>query len=408
MLGARRHYAVPRLLQEAGYLERFFTDSYVGNKPWLKNALELIPDSLSPRAIRAWRSRDDLMLDKHRVHSYEMLGIWYAWERMRARTPDRGEWVALETAKRFNRWIARRGLGEADAVWGFGAAAPELFAFARKSGKKCILEQIILPKVIEDTLLQEERDRWADWTEASGVRKSRSLMDGRQEMAWALADVIVAGSGFVGEGLRSLGVAPEKIRVIPYGVDPLRFQSPLKGTTRAAEERSLRVLFSGAVGLRKGVPDLLHALRFFNPGEMEARFAGGIELKQEKLQPFRPWAEFLGPIPRPRMAEMFQWADVFVLPSIVEGSATVIYEALMSGCPVITTPNAGSIVRDGVDGFVVPIRSPEALAATLRRYVDEPGLLEAHREQVRRDRQRAGLERYKDDLVRLIQGLGNS
>jgi glycosyltransferase involved in cell wall biosynthesis len=55
-------------------------------------------------------------------------------------------------------------------------------------------------------------------------------------------------------------------------------------------------------------------------------------------------------------------ADVLLLPSISEGSATVCYEALASGLPVVTTANAGSVVRDGVDGFVVPIRDPAALA----------------------------------------------
>src|SRR5262249_27834906 len=48
-------------------------------------------------------------------------------------------------------------------------------------------------------------------------------------------------------------------------------------------------------------------------------------------------------------------------PSLHEGSALVTYEALASGLPVITTENAGSVVRDGVDGFVVPIRDVTAL-----------------------------------------------
>jgi glycosyltransferase involved in cell wall biosynthesis len=62
---------------------------------------------------------------------------------------------------------------------------------------------------------------------------------------------------------------------------------------------------------------------------------------------------------------------VLVLPSLLEGSALVVLEAMASGLPVVVTPNAGAdAVRDGIDGFVVPIRSPEALAARLEQLLD--------------------------------------
>ena len=47
-------------------------------------------------------------------------------------------------------------------------------------------------------------------------------------------------------------------------------------------------------------------------------------------------------------------ADVFVFPSLFEGSAVVTYEALAAGLPSVVTPSAGSVVRDGVEGFIVP------------------------------------------------------
>jgi glycosyltransferase involved in cell wall biosynthesis len=75
------------------------------------------------------------------------------------------------------------------------------------------------------------------------------------------------------------------------------------------------------------------------------------------------------------MAAHYRWADVLVLPSICEGSATVCYEALAAGLSVITTPNAGSVVRDGLDGFVVPIRDARALAEKLEQLASDPRLL---------------------------------
>lgn len=66
------------------------------------------------------------------------------------------------------------------------------------------------------------------------------------------------------------------------------------------------------------------------------------------------------------MPEIYQRADVLVLPSLAEGSALVVLEAMSSGLPVVVTPNVGAdAVRDGVEGFVVPIRSPELIAQRL-------------------------------------------
>ena len=64
---------------------------------------------------------------------------------------------------------------------------------------------------------------------------------------------------------------------------------------------------------------------------------------------------------------LFQDADILVYPSLHEGSAFVTYEALASGLPVITTPNAGSVVRDGVEGYIVPVRDVDALAERIER-----------------------------------------
>ena len=51
----------------------------------------------------------------------------------------------------------------------------------------------------------------------------------------------------------------------------------------------------------------------------------------------------------------------FVYPSLHEGSALAIYEALASGLPVVTTFNSGSVVRDGIEGYVVPVQDPDAI-----------------------------------------------
>ena len=91
--------------------------------------------------------------------------------------------------------------------------------------------------------------------------------------------------------------------------------------------------------------------------------------------------------------------DVFLLPSVSEGSAGVCYEALAAGLPVITTPNAGSVVRDGIDGFIVPIRSPEAIIEKLDRLASDPDLLAFMSKNARERSADYTLERYGERLL---------
>ena len=63
-------------------------------------------------------------------------------------------------------------------------------------------------------------------------------------------------------------------------------------------------------------------------------------------------------------------ADVFVLPTLAEGCASVVHEAVMAGCPVITTHASGTLVQQNRGGLIVPERNPEALAGAIAEIVE--------------------------------------
>jgi glycosyltransferase involved in cell wall biosynthesis len=75
-------------------------------------------------------------------------------------------------------------------------------------------------------------------------------------------------------------------------------------------------------------------------------------------------------VPHKNMTQHYNNADIFVFPSLHEGSALVTYEAMSCGLPVITTRNSGSIVRDGLDGFIVPLRDASMLAEKMQYFYD--------------------------------------
>ena len=127
--------------------------------------------------------------------------------------------------------------------------------------------------------------------------------------------------------------------VVPYGVDTPRLRDysesqNRKGKTLCEERndrRALRVLTVGSVGLRKGAPAVYEAAKAMQ-GRAQFRWVGRVELLPAAAERMRTHVELTDAVPRSEVHTHFAWADVFLLPSVCEGSATVTYEALDGDC----------------------------------------------------------------------------
>lgn len=187
-----------------------------------------------------------------------------------------------------------------------------------------------------------------------------------------------------------LGFAPERSRVIPYGVDvetfspdPARRQlwrarlgvpegAPLLlGVGRMAAKKGFRVLLEALPALFAAVPALHLAL------------AGGGDLLPALRAAAEPWRERVhlpGPVERGTLPDLYRAADLFVLPALhdrrgnVDGLPNVILEAMASGLPVVASGISGIplAVDDGETGLLVPERDTAALAAALLRLLSQP------------------------------------
>jgi glycosyltransferase involved in cell wall biosynthesis len=399
-IGARMHYAVPRILHDAGMLERLYTDSYLGNKPWLQRALGLMPAPLRSGGASRLLGRKEERIPPVKVTSFDAFGLEYARAQRRAKGTAELARIYADFARGFcERIIARR--PDADAVWAFNGAALELFRWAKARGQRCLLEQTSAPKRLARRLVAEELQRWPGWQPGLRLPPEPNPLAEREAEEWEFADRIVAGSPFVADGIRQCDGPAHKCVLVPYGIDRELF-APAAPATGPSAARRLRVLFAGAVGLWKGVPYLLEALRQLGPEEVEGRLAGRVALAPEKLAPYRKVATFLGPVPRFQMPALYRWADVFVMPSLSEGGPLVVYEALAAGVYVITTPNARAVLS-GTSAFgeIVPIRSAEAIAGALRRRRD----LGPAARPVRGSMPLVSLGDYRDRLLRATRGL---
>jgi len=397
MLGARMHYAVPGILARAGRLERFFTDLSVANgwPRWLRT----VPPVLRPAAIKRILARVPAGVPVGRITAFNSFGFQYARRRKGARNASEMTRTFLWANRRFGELVCASDWGRADSAFTFNGAGLEILDRARRERLRTVMEQTIAPSAIEQQWLREEQRLHPGW-EKPLEDEFAAEFSRREQDEWPLADLILCGSEFVREGIRNCGGPVEKCVVVPYGVEgagekaesrkqkaestwgnaeTLKTEMLKSGGRRVAFSVSafpvLRVLTVGTVGLRKGAPYVLEAAKRLKDKAV-FRMVGSIGVTREAEAQLREHLELTGPVPRSEVARHFAWADVFLLPSLCEGSATVTYEALGHGLPVVCTPNTGSVVRDGREGFVVPARDIHAVVGRLEALLADPALLE--------------------------------
>jgi alpha-maltose-1-phosphate synthase len=138
-----------------------------------------------------------------------------------------------------------------------------------------------------------------------------------------------------------------------------------------------RLLFAGHIGIRKGAYYLLEAARQAAIPDVQVVLLGNIEGDGKWLEKYRDLLVHHRHLPHPEIPAIFATAHIYVFPSLHEGSTVSIYEAMAAGLPVITTPNSGSVVRDGTDGFIVPVRDIAALKDRIERLYNDATLREA-------------------------------
>lgn len=362
-LGARMHYAVPRIFNEAGMLSMFHTD-ICAVKGWPVIARRLIPRRLQPPGLQRLTGRVPKMVPPEKIQAYTSFGWEYARRRRTANSPTDATTTHIWASKTFNGLITEHGLDDAEAVFTFNSAGLELLREAKRHGLRTIMEQTIAPRVVEREILDAEFARFSEFRDLVEPEQSLRRIADREAAEWELADVILCGSKFVADGIRAAGGPVEKTVVVPYGIDIAQFTQPVR---KPRNDKSLHVLFVGSVGVRKGAHYLIEAARLVEKKypEIQFRFVGAIALPASVTSALPTNVQLTGPVPRTEVREHFAWGDVFCLPSLCEGSATVTYEALAMNLPVICTPNTGSVVRDGLDGLIIPAQSADEIANIL-------------------------------------------
>ena len=197
-------------------------------------------------------------------------------------------------------------------------------------------------------------------------------VNARKDQQISCTDLIVANSDFVRDSFVEAGVSPERVVTVPTGCPPL---APWALEARDGLDKRMIFVCAGTQSIRKGIPYLLDAWRQLGPSaRSELWLVGRMELPKRLVSNLPRNVIVRGPLPRSELTAMLRQASVLVLPTLAEGRAHIILEALASGLAVITTRNSGctDLVQHEWNGITVPIRDAEALAESMTWCIDHP------------------------------------
>ena len=276
------------------------------------------------------------------------------------------EWESL-LAISFGYFVARN-LPECDLYVGLSGSALLGGEKAHQRGGKFICDRGSSHIRVQDQLMREEHELWG--VPFIGV-DPRSI--DREEAEYAEADCITVPSNFVYRTFIEQGISPDKVKILSYGVNLSRFY-PINNP----DPKRFDILFVGGMSLRKGVQYLVQAYKNINHPAKSLTFVGAPSASLIKALHRRGlWSEdaiVLGHIPQDELKSLMSRSHVLVLPSIEEGLAMVMAQAMACGCPIIASKHTGAedLITDGLEGFIISIRDVFSLTDRLQQMVDKP------------------------------------
>lgn len=273
----------------------------------------------------------------------------------------------------FDKHVAKNLNITSDAIYAYEDSALLSFTNAQRLGLKCIYDLPIAYWETARRLMYEEAERLPLWakTLAGGLSDSNEKLD-RKTRELELADCIVVPSKFVEDSIPEWAQKKKIIRA-PFGSPAAHCNIDIKKENlKQQSNRPLRILFCGSMGQRKGLGDLFSAIKLLKGLNVELVVMGSLQAPMEFYKKELPQFTYEPGRPHQEVLELMRTCDVFCLPSIVEGRALVMQEAMSQGLPLIITPNTGGedLIIEGENGFLVPIRSPEAIANKINWFID--------------------------------------
>jgi len=274
-------------------------------------------------------------------------------------------------AKKEQDAVCRQYLKSADIFLFYSGSGLNTCKAAREYGKITIVEAVNSHIIYQEELLRTEFEALQiDWKPFYKTEVERRLEE------YELADYILLPSEFVKKSFLDFGFSEKKLIKVPYGFNKL--ENPMASTLDSSEHaEKFTVLYVGSISVRKGIKYLIEAFKEFNHPNKRLLLVGpkaDPDCLKNVIIPDN--VVFTGVLKGKELEIIYKEATVFCLPSVEEGLALVLGEALSFGIPIIATENTGvtDLIEDGKEGFWVPIRDSSAIAEKLQLLSDDKDL----------------------------------
>jgi len=343
VFGVFHHFELAHQLHRRNHLQKIYS-----TWPWARLKREGLPRSLV--SCFPLLHTPDYLLNHTRFYTPQMSSKMASWNTLA-----------------FDRWTNAI-MEPCDAFIGISGSGLLTGRKVQANGGKFLCDRGSTHQRYQENIVAEEYRRWH-----LPQPLAKPHIGIREEKIYNIADAITVPSTVARRSFLQMGIAPEKVHVIPYGVRLDQFSR-----TGEPPHDSFEVLFAGQVGLRKGIPYLLQAFARLKHPKKQLTIVGGIQDDIRTLLATLPTDNviFTGPLPQIELAKKMSASHLLVLPSIEEGLALVQGQAMACGCPVLATAATGAedLFTDGEQGFIVPDRDTDALTQRMRQIADDPAL----------------------------------
>lgn len=365
--GRQHSHQTALALEEAGMLA-----GYWAGAPCLESQGRFVPRALWRRLVRY----DPVPLPPERVR-------WVPWTPALRRLGDRllpARWAAandLRACRLFDRWAARRlarERGGVDAVIACEISALETFRTARRLGIATLLDAPSIHRLAQDRV-QPTADSMDLHCRIAAVKDEEV----------ALADHVLTVSDLARATYIAAGVPEERVHSVTLGAD-LEIFAPAEpdGSSEGPANGGFTFLFAGAPIPRKGFDLLLAAFAEVRGAVPGARLRlVGPRGDAPRLVASRGGERIslAGPLDQRGLAAELHLADCLVLPSRHDSFGMVVAEALAAGVPALVSGMVGAkdLVREGENGWIVPVDDAAALAQRMLWCASRPREIRAMR-----------------------------
>jgi glycosyltransferase involved in cell wall biosynthesis len=362
MVGARRDFDVAKILFKNKQLQQLFVDTSYNDT------------SLLARLPFAGKLLNKLKKYSTGIDPKQVSSDWIGAFSMRFLLKYASKTRAYKLAnKRLGKNTIRycENISPA-AYYGFDTSSLEFMQWASSKEWKLVLEQCVAPRASQINMYRTFEQKY-------GLNYQSNIehclfQQHREEKEWQLAHTIIVPSLYVkNELLKTNLVDAEKIKIVPFGYTNPIPQSEIVELINQKEisNKPIQILFAGNAGYRKGIIDIIEIAQKLSSENVLFKIAGHLEAeaidylnsnKNDKLK-------YLGKLNKKELVQEYKTSDIFFFPSYLEGSAMVLLEAMSWGLPIVTTYQSGSLVEEGINGFVSEAGEIDAIIFNIKKLI---------------------------------------